>query len=539
MRITKVRVAVQAVSLSLFVFFVFITQFAYLKGWPVSLFLEVDPLVALATTLATGRVYQFLIWSLVLILPTMLLGRFFCNWICPMGITLQVTGYLFNRQKSEKDRIDQNRHRPLFKLKYYILAFILVAACFGSLQNGLLDPIPTIHRAFSIAVLPVAEMAAPGTFYVRPHLHQVTWLVGATFLFFLVMNAVIPRFFCRTLCPLGALLGWLSRFSLIRIDRDVAKCTDCDLCLKACEGAADPHAALRKSECFVCFNCLEDCPEGALSYAWLAQAHAPDRGGEIPGPVAERRGLALAALSGFLFYAFGRTSGDTSENFKPEVIRPPGSVPEDEFLARCIKCDQCIRVCPTNVLQPAALEAGIEGLWTPIMNMRMGYCELNCTLCGQVCPTGAIQKISIDQKLGRGQFADAGAVVVGTAFYDRGRCLPWAMDTPCVVCEEVCPVSPKAIFTRDVEIADRWGQTLKLEQPYIDPVLCIGCGICEHECPVVDDRAVYVTAVGESRSKERSLLLNESAASPQAGPASGRGITEIGALTDLLQDGRV
>lgn len=539
MRITKVRVAVQAVSLSLFVFFVFITQFAYLKGWPVSLFLEVDPLVALATTLATGRVYQFLVWSLVLILPTMLLGRFFCNWICPMGITLQLTGFLFNRQKADKDRIEQNRHRPLFKLKYYILVFILVAACFGSLQNGLLDPIPTIHRAFTIAVLPVAEMAAPGTFYVRPHLHQVTWLVGATFIFFLVMNAVIPRFFCRTLCPLGALLGWLSRFSLIRIDRDVAKCTDCDLCLKACEGAADPHMALRKSECFVCFNCIEDCPEGALSYAWLAQAHSPQKGGEIPGPVAERRGLALAALSGFLFYAFGRNSGDTTENFQPEVIRPPGSVPEDEFLARCIKCDQCIRVCPTNVLQPAALEAGMEGLWTPIMNMRMGYCELNCTLCGQVCPTGAIQKISIDQKLGRAAFADVGPVVVGTAFYDRGRCLPWAMDTRCVVCEEVCPVSPKAIFTREEHVTDRWGNPLVLERPYIDPTLCIGCGICEHECPVVDERAVYVTAVGESRSKERSLLLNESVASPQTESGEGRGITEIGALTDFLRERRV
>jgi len=536
MRITKVRVAVQAVSLSLFLFFVFITQFAYLKGWPVSLFLEVDPLVGLATTLATGRVYQFLVWSLILILPTMLLGRFFCNWICPMGITLQLTGYLFNRNKADKDRIDQNRHRPLFKLKYYILVFILVAACFGSLQNGLLDPIPTIHRAFSIGVLPVAEMAAPGTFYVRPHMHQVTWLVGATFLFFLVMNAVIPRFFCRTLCPLGALLGWLSRFSLIRIDRDVAKCTDCDMCLKSCEGAADPHAALRKSECFVCFNCIEDCPEGALSYAWLAQAHSPERGGEITGPVADRRGVALAALSGFLFYAFGRNSGDTTENFKPEVIRPPGSVPEDDFLARCIKCDQCIRVCPTNVLQPAALEAGIEGLWTPIMNMRMGYCELNCTLCGQVCPTGAIQKISIAQKLGRNEFADVGPVKLGTAFYDRGRCLPWAMDTPCVVCEEVCPVSPKAIFTRDEHINDRWGNPLTLERPYIDPHLCIGCGICEHECPVVDDRAVYVTAVGETRSKERSLLLNESVASPQAESNKARGITEIGSLTDLLRD---
>ncbi len=531
MRITKVRVIVQTASLALFLFFVFITEFGHLKGYPVSLFLEVDPLVAIATAITTHAVYQALVWALVLIVPTLFLGRFFCNWICPMGIVLQFTGWLFNHGKPEKERIDANRYRPLFQFKYYVLGFVLAAALFGSLQNGLLDPIPTLHRSFTVGVLPLADMATEGI-YVRPHLHQFTWLAGGLFVFLLVMNLVIPRFFCRTLCPLGALLGVLSRFSLFRIDRDVARCTDCDLCLKSCEGASDPHSSLRKSECFVCFNCIEDCPEDALSFAWLPQAHSPERGGEVVGPDVQRRRVAFAAAAGAIFYGFSRASGDHSKNFRPEVIRPPGSVAENEFLERCIKCDQCIRVCPTNVLQPAAFEAGLEGLWTPIMNMRMGYCELNCTLCGQVCPTGAIQKISIEQKLGAGSYAELGPVVVGTAFYNRGRCLPWAMDTPCVVCEEVCPVSPKAIFTRDVEVVDRWGETLTLERPYIDPTRCIGCGICEHECPVVDDRAVYVTAVGESRSKERSLLLHghqdrgEQAAAPV--------VDGFARLTDLL-----
>ncbi len=528
MRITKVRVYVQALCISLFLLFIFITEFGYLKGYPVSFFLEVDPLVAVATTLATGGVYGFLVWSLLLIVPTLILGRFFCNWICPMGILLQFTGWLGKLRKPEKERIDSNRYRPYQEVKYYILGFILVASLLGSLQNGLLDPIPTIYRSFTVGVLPTLDQITGGV-YVRPHVHQYSWLVGGLFVFFLGMNLLIPRFFCRTLCPLGALLGVLSRWSLFRIHRDTAKCTDCDLCLKSCEGASDPHTILRQSECFVCFNCLDDCPEDALSYAWLPQAQ-----GAVRNPDLNRRRTIMAAVTGAVFVGFAKSTGDTTENFKPTVIRPPGSVAEREFLERCIKCDQCIRVCPTNVLQPALFEAGLEGLWTPIMNMRTGYCELNCTLCGQVCPTGAIQRISIDQKLGRGQWAEAGPVVVGTAFYDRGRCLPWAMDVPCVVCEEVCPVSPKAIFAREVTMLDRWGEEITLRRPYIDPVLCIGCGICEHECPVVDDRAVYVTAVGETRSKERSLLLNEGGDLPST-TVGARAISEFDSLVELAQ----
>ncbi|MCC7492619.1 MAG: 4Fe-4S dicluster domain-containing protein [Fimbriimonadaceae bacterium] len=507
MRITTVRVIVQSVSFTLFLALLLLTCFSGLRGFPVSLFLELDPLTAVASSIASRTVYQNVIWALFLLLPTLLLGRFFCNWLCPFGILHQLTGWLARRRTPDKQRLETNRYRPLYGLKYALLVFILVAAVFGSLQNGLLDPAPTIYRSFTVAVLPVVD-ATVGGVYVRPHYHQAAWLVGALFLLFLGLNLLIPRFYCRVLCPLGAFLGWLARFSLFRIERNVARCTDCDLCLKSCEGACDPHSALRKAECFVCFNCIEDCPEDALRFAWLPPIRPDgDRGGEVTAAQPTRRQLAFGALAGALFVGWARSSGETSENFRPSCIRPPGAVPEHDFLARCIKCDQCIRVCPTNVLQPALLEAGLEGLWTPVMNMRLGYCELNCTLCGQVCPTGAIQRLTLDEKHGHGAFEGRGPVRSGTAFYDRGRCLPWAMDTSCAVCEEVCPVSPKAIFTRHVDIVDRQGQPQTIKRPYIDPTRCIGCGICEHECPVVDLRAVRVSAVGESRSKERSLLL--------------------------------
>ncbi|MDB5350911.1 MAG: hypothetical protein JWN86_2158 [Planctomycetota bacterium] len=544
----KIRRAYEALFLGLFLFFLIITDLRYLRGWPVSLFLEATPLVAVSTALTTHTLYRNLVWGLVVIAITMMVGRVWCNWMCPFGILHHLFGWIGNRRNT-KQMIEVNRYRKIYAIKYYILAAMLVMAgrwivpatwaapgdivaaykqshasgvgrltgAVGSglsraisesktgsstLQIGLLDPIALTVRSMTTSVLPTVHTATEGI-YTEPREYMWGWIVGVIFVGFLVANWWIPRFFCRAICPLGALLGLFSRFSLWRIDRDPVRCTDCDLCLKSCEGASDPQGDLRKSECFVCLNCIEDCPHDALAFRFL-----PRKASEVTYPQVGRRQLMMAGLFGLLFYPMTRQSGLVKKNFNKAVIRPPGSVAEDEFLRRCIKCDQCIRVCPTNVLQPAMFEAGLEGLWTPIMVSKMGWCELNCTLCSQVCPTGAIREISIAEKLGTGPFEAKGPIKTGTAFYNQGRCLPWAMDTSCVVCEEVCPVSPKAIFTRNVEVTSRWGETLELKRPFIDPVKCIGCGICEHECPVKDDPAVYVTAIGETRDKSRSLLLS-------------------------------
>jgi len=504
MKIRNARRISQAFFFTLFLFFVVVSDLRYMKGYPISLFLELDPLVAVATAITTHTIYKGLLWSLVLLVPTLLLGRIFCNWICPYGTLHQITGWLFGKGRGEeRERIESNRYRPIYQIKYLILIGMIVAAFFGSLQVGLLDPICLFHRSMTTAVLPGLNLAFPSTFYVRQYFHVGAWLIGFLLLALVAMNIVIPRFFCRVICPLGAFLGATSKFSLWRIDRDPHKCIDCDACLKNCEGASDPHTQLRKSECFVCFNCIEDCPTDAISFKLL-----PDLKRELSAPAVPARRAVIGGLLGAAFYGFGRASGASDRNYQKKVIRPPGSVEEKEFLERCIKCDQCIRVCPTNVLQPAFLEAGIEGIWTPILNMKLGYCELNCTLCGQACPTGAIQRITIDEKTGIGASAEKGPVRLGTAFYDHGRCLPWSMETPCVVCEEVCPTSPKAIYSREVTITRRDGKPITLRRPYVDPALCIGCGICEHECPVTDEAAIRVTAIGETRSKERRLLMD-------------------------------
>ncbi|MFV1957904.1 MAG: 4Fe-4S dicluster domain-containing protein, partial [Planctomycetota bacterium] len=311
-------------------------------------------------------------------------------------------------------------------------------------------------------------------------------------LLFLLLNLWRPRFFCRALCPLGALLALFSRFSLWRIHRDRALCNGCNLCSKGCEGAAEPEARVRLSECMVCMNCIEDCPDKAISFRFLPRRTAAIESAGIGG-----RRAALAAVGGvFAAVLLDRAGHAVPASGQWAVLRPPASLPETEFLSRCIKCDACLNVCPTNVLQPAGLQAGFAGLWSPVLDMRNGYCDVTCTLCGYVCPTGAIERLTPAERQGLEPRPDgtSGPVRIGTASYDRGRCLPWAMDRQCVVCEEVCPVSPKAIFTREADVVDRKGVKKRLKRPYVDPETCVGCGICEHLCPIRGPAAIRVGA---------------------------------------------
>ena len=303
----------------------------------------------------------------------------------------------------------------------------------------------------------------------------------------------------------------------------------------------------------------------------------PSLAGEVTNPDVSRRGFVISLASGIFAVPAVRLSSKLGSNWYHKVIRPPGSLAEQEFLKRCIKCGQCMRVCPTNVIQPAGIDGGLENLWTPVLNNRIGTsgCQLNCVACGQVCSTSAIRPITLAEKLGVDEFAKAGPIKLGTAFVDRNRCLPWAMDKPCIVCEENCPLSPKAIYTQECfnpirdgiltvkKVSDNTIETIeanlsldklasgdyycvvegdeprkivantentivissdnqfekipvpgskieiqvRLQRPYVDIEKCIGCGVCEHECPVSGKRAVRVSAEGETRSTDRTLLL--------------------------------
>lgn len=515
-------------------------------------------MAALITLLASHQFYISLWPALVVVALTLVVGRAaVCGWgLCPLGTLNHAMSWLFRRRHKKTRRLS-NRPTPSLRLKYIVLALCLGAALFGSSIGGWLDPIAIVTRGLGLVALPALDFAGHGPVSnegglsgfaqtvrggaaaalqmlapFRPQRFQGSWLVGIVLLAILAANAWKPRFWCRVLCPLGALLGLLSRLSLLGLRKADDRCTHCGRCEDNCQGADEPRGERRwlQSDCVVCLNCQTSCPESVLRFELLPprpttlatapqrakaaeadeeNSHAPSEHSKgesepTPGRRISRRELIGSTLAGATLVPLMRVDLGRGVADDPRLIRPPGALGEISFLERCIRCGQCIRSCPTNVIQPALSEGGVESLLTPVLLMRVGYCEQTCVTCGSVCPTGAIRPISIEEKLGRGE---SPPIRIGTAFVDRGRCLPWAMETPCIVCEEFCPTTPKAIHVDETSTTDEDGREISLARPLVDPRRCVGCGACEHVCPISSPSAIRVTRTGESRAPGSTLIL--------------------------------
>lgn len=514
MRSVTARRIAQGFFLGLFVWFCVVSSVGTAvwqwRGWPVDWFLQLDPLVAAGVGLSTWSLPAGLWWALVTITTTLVLGRVFCGWVCPFGTMQQFMGWLGKRGLGAADRIALNRYRKAQGVKYAVLAVLLAGAAGGLLQTGLLDPIPLAQRSVSLVVLAVLDAPA-GVLSVAPRHYEGGALMGVLFLGLLLASLRVPRFFCRFLCPTGALLGLLSRFSLFRIGKTAHPCTDCRLCERDCEGACTPSGRIRTGECVVCMNCLDGCSV----HDTMRYDLAPPAAGSDDAPDLSKRAFIVSAFAGLAAVPLVRLTGRLGSRWFAGLVRPPGSVEETEFLGRCVKCGQCMRVCPTNVIQPLLFRAGPETLWTPVMDNRAGTsgCQYDCVACGHACPTGAIRPLRLDEKHGQGAFRSAGPVRIGCAFVDRSRCLPWAMGRPCIVCEENCPVTPKAIrlVVEYAPVEGSPGKKMRLQKPMVNPDACIGCGVCEHECPVNGLRAIRVTGENETRNDSHAMTVSTKA----------------------------
>lgn len=468
-------------------------------AWPVDLFFRFDPLILAARLLSFGPLVPALFWSLVFVALTFVLGRFFCGWVCPLGTTLDGTRRLLFTPRPDKGVAARWRRG-----KYYLLIALLVSAAFSVNLVGLFDPLSLLYRSVAIVLYPALGYGVkksaltlyrlgPPVTYVsepvyqffratvlpfRPLVYLLPFLTLVLLALVIAAERVDRRFWCRALCPLGALYGLMARFSLLR-RRPTALCPDCGDCTEICKMAAfapGKPARHATSECQLCLRCLDQCQkEDRVSFTWKSKApRAPlDLG---------RRQVVTALVAGAAAVPLVRL-GSLAQRPDEGLIRPPGAQNEAEFLSRCVRCGECMKVCITNGLQPVLWEAGLEGLYTPKLVPRMGYCEFSCSLCGQVCPTGAIPHLQLEVKK---------ATVIGVADFNRTRCIPYTEGTDCLVCEEHCPVSPKAIIFIEQDTVNLQGERVRVKQPVVIPERCNGCGICEHVCPVGGAAAIRV-----------------------------------------------
>ena len=489
--------------------------------YPVSFFFQADPLVLLSSIFSGHHLVPGFLWALGVLFMTLIFGRIFCGFICPLGTLHHMASRC--RPALRGDRMIQaNQKGPGQRIKYFFLIALLLSALMGVNLAGILDPISLLFRSLALAIFPGfglgakelfdwtstsdlsllknlgygAEVLISPVFGYGYKSYQTGWFIGVVFLATLFLNRIRPRFWCRYLCPLGALLGLFSRFTLLRLEKYQEKCTNCNACTNACQGAASPipGKAWESSECLMCFNCFDSCPEDALSFRlrWYPRLNKKTDMG--------RRAVLTGLLAGFSMPLLGRLDAQAYKSPDSCLIRPPGAINEKDFLGLCQRCGLCMKVCPTNVINPTLAEAGVLGFWTPHLVMVNGYCEYTCTLCGHVCPTGAIRGLTVKEKT-------QGPVKIGSAYLDRGRCLPWSGNGPCIVCEEHCPTSPKAIYFKKEVVTLPDGKSAPVQLPYVDLKQCIGCGICEYKCPVKGRPAILVISAGESRSLENRILL--------------------------------
>lgn len=479
----------------------------------VNAFFRADPLVSVSYLLA-ARSFSWLIFpGLLLLALTGLLGRFFCGWICPLGTVLDlVTGKI---AKSAPIRLLKGT------LKYWLLVPLLAAALVGVNLAGILDPIAILVRTLAFVVHPILgdavrggwvalyrimgegrDLLAPGYGVIRDNLlpfretfYPLAFLSTLIFLAIILLERYETRNWCRNLCPLGTLLGLAARLSpFARMPARL--CADCGACRHLCPTSFD-REILQKEECILCMECQLRCPAGRVRFRLAGVA-----AGE--GPLLPQRRVLLGGLvAGFVTARLFRFREPTAQ---ARLLRPPGVRDEGEFLARCVRCGECMKVCLRSALYPAVLQAGIEGIYTPQVIPRLGYCEYNCTLCGQVCPTGAIPNLVPSVKKRE---------VIGKAVFDKNHCLPFAKKENCIVCEEHCPIPQKAIRSRQVRETTDDGRQVLLQIPYVVDGLCNGCGICEHVCPLEGKAGIEIFAVAN-----RTSLDDYAGEAPAPAPAA-------------------
>jgi MauM/NapG family ferredoxin protein len=506
MKLSTFRRIVQAVTFSLFIVLFIFTMYPYAAKIPVDAFLRLDPLVATVAMIGSRAFIATMIWAAGLLVLTLVFGRFFCGYICPLGTLIDFSDFLVHGKKHKKENVEPKPNR---RIKYYVLTGTLLASLLGANFLAFLSPMSIAPRSITLVLFPPVIWLINGAVdlfrpvllamgldsFTQVNFQRYFFSTGIASFFFLAAiiaaNFWRKRFWCRYVCPTGAFLSVFSRFGIIKRKVNDQTCTDCKLCAAKCDMRAvdiNPRQTVL-SECVLCGDCIDGCKKNSVSVAFSGFGFEK---GNSSLNIA-RRGFIQSAVAGLLLATTVKAGLNSRKNLSGRFIRPPGSLPEPDFLARCIRCGECMKVCKTNGLQPADLECGFDGLWTPHLVPRKGPCEDKCNMCGHVCPTQAIRALPLPEK----QF-----VKLGTAVIDRHRCIAWEQEKLCLICAEICP-----IHAIDSMVVDNFKGPFK--RPFVMDDKCIGCGYCEKACPVYGRAAIEVYSIGEDRIKKGSYITEK------------------------------
>jgi ferredoxin len=479
-------------------FFAFIGIFLALKQWGLrqpfsALPFWLDPYLMVSYWLSGQQWLPLTLLCLVTVASAILFGRAWCGWLCPLGS-------LFDWLPARRPAGYTESHERMRKVKHFLLVISLTLALFGSLVALILDPLAILFRSLTLVIWPAVNLlitAIEKWLYpidlfkglvsgfestIRPLLlpaaietYRYPALFATLFIGLILLNLFRERYWCRYLCPLGSGLGLIGKFALVKRQVD-GQCSACGICAQHCPtGTINPKENYRSdpAECTLCLQCLDSCPVSATHFSAKPQARVRQS-----YDLGRRDLLRTAGLSAAALFLFKLTAATPNELKGAHQIIPPGA-DANSLLSRCIRCSECIRVCPSGGLQPSLAEIGGSGLWVPVLVPRIGHCEYACNACGQVCPTQAIQPLSIEKKQ---------RTIIGRASVDTSRCIAWGERQACIVCQEVCPLPEKAIILEEGTTLD--GRPLKL--PRVVDQLCIGCGTCEKKCPVSGPAAIRV-----------------------------------------------
>lgn len=440
----------------------------------------------------------------LLILLTLVFGRVYCSVICPMGVFQDVISWLSGQRKKKKYRFSYSPAKNILRYTVLTLFVIAVIAGIGSFV-ALLAPYSSYGRIANNLFAPIyqwgnnvfayfAERTESYAFY-----ETSVWMKSlptfviavVTFIAIVVLAWRNGRTYCNTICPVGTVLGFLSRFALFRISIDTEKCNACGLCSRKCKAACidGKRHTVDYSRCVACMDCLDTCKHGAISYRWFKQEtqtkNAEQTSSVDKEQINEARRLfltatAILATATTLKAQEKKVDGglaaieDKKIPKRATPILPPGALSARDFARHCTACQLCVSVCPNEVLRPST---DLMKLMQPEMSYERGYCRPECTKCGDVCPAGAIHPTTA---------ADKSATQIGHAVWIKKNCIPLTDGVECGNCARHCPAGAIQMVPSDPQQED------SPKIPVVNTERCIGCGACENLCPARPFSAIYV-----------------------------------------------